>query len=175
MSRAVTTNTLRLRDVYQALKSASSSANAALSRVFSATNDYIKTMQELDRYIYQGREIGFSTVLDAPLGNDLPPVTDFPPLMTWDGFMHGDVQMPAERPALSYPQALPLPEGNVQNEQKRQDVNADDVEVLLAVLREKTHASPKVEALPSGAVKITLDEYFMGTNKREPEFVTVRR
>ena len=43
MSRAVTTNTLRLRDVYQALKSASSSANAALSRVFSATNDYIKT------------------------------------------------------------------------------------------------------------------------------------
>lgn len=175
MSRAVTTNTLRLRDVYQALKSASSSANAALSRVFSATNDYIKTMQELDRYIFQGREIGFSTVLDAPLGNDLPPVTDLPPLMTWDGFMHGDSQVPIERPALSYPQALALPQGNLQSEQQLPEVNADDVEVLVAVLREKTHASPKVEALPSGAVKITLDEYFMGAYKREPELVTVRR
>ena len=175
MSRAVTTNTLRLRDVYQALKSASSSANAALSRIFSATNQYIKDMQELDRYIYQSGEIGLSTVLDAPLGNDLPPVTELPPLMTWDGFMHGDSQVPVERPALSYPEVLALPEGNFQSEQRLPEVNADDVEVLVAVLREKAHASPRVEALPSGAVKITLDEYFMGAYKREPELVTVRR
>jgi hypothetical protein len=175
MSRAVTTNTLRFRDVYHALKSACNSANAGLSSLFSASDLYFKQVQEASRYIYQSWDMAFSSVWGVPLGNELPPLMGLPPLMASDGFEHENGQRCIERPALSYPQVLALPEGNFQNEQPHPEVNADDVEMLVAVLREKTRTSPKVEALPSGAVKITLDEYFMGTNKKEPEFVTVRR
>lgn len=175
MSRAVTTNTVRLRDVYEALKSACSSANARLSNVFSATNLCIKSWQELDQYIYQSRDMAFSRVWDVPLGDGLPPLPGLPPLMTSDGFMLGSGQEAVERPALPSTQVLALPEGTFQGEQSQIAVDADDVEVLMALLREKTHTSPKAEPLPSGAVKITLDEYFFGTNQREREFATVRR
>ena len=175
MSRAVTTKTIRLRDVYQALKSACSSANAGLAGLFSATDLCIRQMQEADRYIFQSRDMAFSHVWDVPLGEGLPPLPGLPPLMTSEGFVLENAQAPIERPALPYAQVLALPEGNFGGEQPKPAANPDDVEVLMALLREKTHASPKVEALPSGAVKITLDEYFFGTNKRQREFVTVRR
>lgn len=112
----------------------------------------------------------------APLAQEIP--SNVETFMPMEFSVETQKERTSRRPVVALPHSkvpeLPLlTQVPAEKEPGKKDLDAEDLENLLAAFEESGMGVRDVKLLPSGATRITFDEFFGERKDRQPEFVRV--
>lgn len=138
-----------------------------LLRFFGATDAFLDYSKYYGEFSFSPIGDGFDASLNIPLVPELPLET--PAFKNFFGVISSDAYLLPEN--VEAPVLLPEPEhiGRID----RVDSKAD-LKHLLALLDDSGLKVDEVKALPSGATRITVEEFLSMNRAKEPEFIRVR-
>jgi hypothetical protein len=173
MSRATTFSSWRIK---MAKKNRSPEETKFL-KLFGASDLNLNDAQGLESPFDTELGMGFSHTWDVPLSPVLPMPLDYPFELSTPLNVHGQIQTGDESPVPADKAGSFLPAltaGTVKSEQVSHDTGKNELDELLAFLSQAGHSVSEVKALPSGAMRITVDDLMAMSQVRQPSLVRVR-
>ena len=176
MSKAVTMKSSWLKSTVKSVIRSVASGQGEFMRLFGASELYIKNVQAMGGFAHQALMMSSRPASEILLSSSLPSISALAPVPMATMVFQPNAQNPNEEYAVIPAQVPALTMGEVQQTVQTQVApKAEDVSALVALLKDKGRKVSEVKALPSGTVKITLEDYLFGGSRRKPELVKVRR
>lgn len=163
-----------VRDFSQLMKKVRPPAEAKLMTFFGATDFNHECRKDFNTLVQGDVVSGILPLHDVPLSKELPIEMTSPPdllaaeLVTVNPLESKPAVLEDQRgqyPALTY---------EPMQEEPQEEMNpAEELETLLSILAATGIQVADVKELPSGAVRITIDDLLKPVKERTPEFVRV--